>query len=79
MKTTTAFVSLFTASLLAFGCAGDQKDPNEPDTSKETGEAVEAVGEEVEEGAEDTADAVEEGVNDGAEAVEDATDDDPND
>ena len=42
MKTTTAFLSLFTASMLAFGCAGDQKDPNEPDTSKETGEAVES-------------------------------------
>ena len=79
MKTTTAIVSLFTASMLAFGCAGDQKDPNEPDTSKETGEAVEAVGEEVEEGAKDTGQAVEEGVNEGADAVEHATDDDPND
>jgi hypothetical protein len=49
---------------LLLGCASDQKDPNEPDTSKETGEAVEAVGEEVEEE-----------VNQGAYAVEEATDD----
>jgi hypothetical protein len=58
-KTTTLLIAL-----ALFGCASDQKDPNEPDTSKETGEAVEAVGEEVEEE-----------VNQGADAVEDATDD----
>ncbi len=69
--------ALVTSSLLALACAGNQNEAQEPDTSKETEEAVDAVGTEVEQGAESAADSVEEGVNEGAEAVDEATEDEP--
>ncbi len=72
-------VSLLSAiaigAALAWGCASDQKQTQEPNTSKETEEAVEAVGTEVEQGVEATGETVEEGVNEAAEEVEEETDD----
>jgi hypothetical protein len=62
-------------SALALGCASERRHAEEPDTSKETEEAVEAVGTEIEQGAEDTGEAIEEGVNDAAEEVEEETED----
>lgn len=70
----TAFA---TASLLALGCASDRHEPTSPDTSKETEEAVEAVGSEIEQGTESAADSVEEEVNQGAETIDEATEDEP--
>ena len=67
------------ASTFALGCASDRHEPGSPDTSKETEEAVEAVGSEVEEGTESAVDSVQEEVNQGAEEVEEATEDEPDD
>jgi hypothetical protein len=62
-------------SALAIACASDRRTANEPDTSRETEEAVEAVGTEIEQGVEDTGEAIEEGVNEAAEEIEEETDD----
>lgn len=69
----------FAASALALACGSDRHEPASPDTSKETEEAVEAVGSEVESGTESAVDSVQEEVNQGAEEVEEATEDEPDD
>jgi hypothetical protein len=70
MTKTLALAALMIAPSTFAGCGGDQKEPEEPDTSQEVREAGEAVGEEVEEGAKDVKDGTENAVEETREEVE---------
>jgi hypothetical protein len=71
MTKTLALAALMVGPLaFAAGCGGDQKEPEEPDTSQEVREAGEAVGEEVEEGAGDVKEGTENAVEETREEVE---------
>jgi hypothetical protein len=70
MNKTLALAALMIGPFTFAGCGGDQKEPEEPDTSQEVREAGEAAGEEVEEGAKDVKEGTENAVEETREEVE---------
>ena len=72
MKRQLMAIPCLAGALLLAACASERGQNREPNTSKETGEAVEAVGDETEQ----AADEVQEEIHQGAQSVESSTRDD---